>query len=331
MSPVDDARATMKGKRRPPQLLQSPPEEPQTPFQVRNTFIDTSMTRSPSLENFFEERKVQTCPSSCIGMLQCLFQDEEEEPKVATAKAEDVPPWRRAARAVTHHDLQQVKIAAAGSQTSTGSSIATSASDGQATPPPLAPPAAAPRIRLADAVLGESERGQPARSPLPPGSSPQAFYSHEPVPFLAAIGSPVVPYMQMEGPSFHLQAEGAAWQPPPQREGYAGRPVVPQRMPTAPHRTPPAPQRVMATPRRTPAPPTAPAPGSTQLPTRGSAGHNSGRCKPCAFVHTTGCSNGAACEFCHLCDPGEKKRRRKEKLEARKMGRDLRARRPVRS
>merc|ERR1712176_357735 len=61
-------------------------------------------------------------------------------------------------------------------------------------------------------------------------------------------------------------------------------------------------------------PPAGPALGSSELPSAGSAGHAAGRCKPCAFVHTKGCENGIMCEFCHLCEPGEKKRRHKEKL-----------------
>lgn len=55
----------------------------------------------------------------------------------------------------------------------------------------------------------------------------------------------------------------------------------------------------------------------------GSAGHEQGLCKPCAFFHTKGCSNGAACTHCHLCLPGEKRRRRtvrKEAVAARKRG-----------
>ena len=43
----------------------------------------------------------------------------------------------------------------------------------------------------------------------------------------------------------------------------------------------------------------------------GSAGHGMGTCKPCAFFHTKGCSSGKSCTFCHLCPPGEKKRRAK--------------------
>lgn len=55
-----------------------------------------------------------------------------------------------------------------------------------------------------------------------------------------------------------------------------------------------------------------PLPGDP-LPSPGSAGHGTGTCKPCAFLHTKGCANGTNCEFCHLCDPEEKKRRKREK------------------
>merc|ERR1712032_587745 len=58
--------------------------------------------------------------------------------------------------------------------------------------------------------------------------------------------------------------------------------------------------------------------GSPELPTVGSAGHAIGNCKPCAFMHTKGCGNGFDCQFCHLCEPGEKKRRRKEKTDMRR-------------
>mmetsp|Transcript_78921 Transcript_78921/g.124600 ORF Transcript_78921/g.124600 Transcript_78921/m.124600 type:complete len:295 (-) Transcript_78921:162-1046(-) len=52
---------------------------------------------------------------------------------------------------------------------------------------------------------------------------------------------------------------------------------------------------------------------SSALPTKGSAGHYAGKCKPCAFVFKDGCESGVNCEFCHLCAPGEKKRRKKDR------------------
>ncbi|CAK0830710.1 unnamed protein product [Prorocentrum cordatum] len=56
----------------------------------------------------------------------------------------------------------------------------------------------------------------------------------------------------------------------------------------------------------------APAPaGAGAPPNAGSAGHHLNRCKPCAFANTKGCKDGPDCAFCHLCEPGEKKRRKK--------------------
>lgn len=55
---------------------------------------------------------------------------------------------------------------------------------------------------------------------------------------------------------------------------------------------------------------------SSAVPTVGSAGHQSGMCKPCAFFYTKGCGNGTQCPFCHLCPPEEKRRRQKSKQEA---------------
>eukprot|EP00930_Biecheleria_cincta_P022689 TRINITY_DN16537_c0_g1_i1.p1 TRINITY_DN16537_c0_g1~~TRINITY_DN16537_c0_g1_i1.p1 ORF type:complete len:457 (+),score=75.58 TRINITY_DN16537_c0_g1_i1:35-1372(+) len=60
------------------------------------------------------------------------------------------------------------------------------------------------------------------------------------------------------------------------------------------------------------------------LPSKGSSLHAAGKCRPCAFRHTKGCENGQNCEFCHLCEPGEKKKRRKDKLEAQRSYRKLR-------
>jgi len=57
------------------------------------------------------------------------------------------------------------------------------------------------------------------------------------------------------------------------------------------------------------------------VPSRGSALHKFGACKPCAFVGHGVCRNGANCQFCHLCEPGEKKRRRKEWLETKRQAR----------
>jgi len=55
--------------------------------------------------------------------------------------------------------------------------------------------------------------------------------------------------------------------------------------------------------------------GSATLPTVGSTAHYFNQCKPCAFVYKEGscCESGVGCEYCHLCQPGERKRRKRTK------------------
>lgn len=46
----------------------------------------------------------------------------------------------------------------------------------------------------------------------------------------------------------------------------------------------------------------------------GSVAHAHGQCKPCAFFwKDVGCKSGIACQFCHVCEPDERKRRNREK------------------
>jgi hypothetical protein len=59
-------------------------------------------------------------------------------------------------------------------------------------------------------------------------------------------------------------------------------------------------------------------PGCQEFTSRGSFLHYRGDCKPCAFLHTKGCENGFECPFCHICDPGEKKKRMKDRKGVRK-------------
>lgn len=79
-----------------------------------------------------------------------------------------------------------------------------------------------------------------------------------------------------------------------------------------------SPQTPLAAPRKVlrlgdimPEPPSL---GSPERPTEGSSNHHLGTCKPCAFHFKSpqgGCQSGIDCKFCHLCEPGEKQRRRK--------------------
>jgi len=65
--------------------------------------------------------------------------------------------------------------------------------------------------------------------------------------------------------------------------------------------------------------------GKPLLPTMGSKLHYTQECKPCAFMFKDGCKSGISCTFCHLCEPGEKKKRKKDKHNIVKGMRQLRA------
>lgn len=53
----------------------------------------------------------------------------------------------------------------------------------------------------------------------------------------------------------------------------------------------------------------------------GSALHDSGKCRPCAWYWKPGsCQNGSACMHCHLCPEGEIKNRKKAKLSSMRLG-----------
>ena len=57
------------------------------------------------------------------------------------------------------------------------------------------------------------------------------------------------------------------------------------------------------------------------VPSKGSALHSSGQCRPCAWMwKPKGCQNAENCEYCHLCPEGELKHRKKIKIAAIRMG-----------
>lgn len=50
----------------------------------------------------------------------------------------------------------------------------------------------------------------------------------------------------------------------------------------------------------------------------GSARHATGDCKPCGFLWKKGCHKAQNCQFCHLCGSDEVKKRKRDKIEARR-------------
>mmetsp|Transcript_48544 Transcript_48544/g.141384 ORF Transcript_48544/g.141384 Transcript_48544/m.141384 type:complete len:343 (-) Transcript_48544:227-1255(-) len=123
---------------------------------------------------------------------------------------------------------------------------------------------------------------------------------------LAAWGTGVIPPPPAMPPHLPRPRVEPAYLPPllePEALAMAAMPPPPQSPPSL----------AFAAPALATGPPPGPAVGSAELPTVGSARHHLGDCKPCAFFHTKGCSNGVWCAFCHLCDAGAKQRRKREK------------------
>mmetsp|Transcript_17791 Transcript_17791/g.41455 ORF Transcript_17791/g.41455 Transcript_17791/m.41455 type:complete len:199 (+) Transcript_17791:83-679(+) len=57
------------------------------------------------------------------------------------------------------------------------------------------------------------------------------------------------------------------------------------------------------------------------MPSKGSALHAGGLCRPCAwFWKPQGCNSGKNCSYCHLCPEGELKERKKMKVAAMRKG-----------
>jgi len=386
-----DTRSPAKG-------LHALPEAYPSSFRVRNTFIDTSAQRSPSLEAVFRERDVSTCPASHAGRLRGLFREAsaageaDVEASVrqvqrspvrssqacqagdATPDGADEPRLHPCVAPVARLRLAEMldmpapsaALSTLQSPTNVGLPVGyyemqheqawnsqVACCNGEFSK--LLPQADVPSAHgvLGSSVLDQSatipgkELGCPWSQARVAGSGADAV-NHDQMavgvqqPTFAPAGTdaglppapPARPDLLFEaqqgqlvtslqglnvGPALRMLVDPGCAVALPLQQGRGGGSDA-RMLAAAGHAVPLAPGLV-TTP---PAPPSQPAPGSPELPSVGSAGHASGQCKPCAFVHSTGCQHGPACQFCHLCEPGEKKRRRKEKLERLRAARKLR-------
>mmetsp|Transcript_79058 Transcript_79058/g.235581 ORF Transcript_79058/g.235581 Transcript_79058/m.235581 type:complete len:440 (-) Transcript_79058:50-1369(-) len=214
------------------------------PLLIRNTFLDAKPVRSPSLDPFFEERKVRSSPPSG-------------------------PPSGRLEVAMPRHMpfTPDVRGRQAGSVFSLLSALTPERQD-----------------------EGHPLTGEPEQELVGSPATPELSYCEawHPVPPLACIPPVERRPGSSSGGSAECTASSASAACSTATPGGGGE-----------------------------RPDAAPAFGALELPSRGSALHPWGACKPCAFVFE-GCNNGEECQFCHLCEAGERKRRRKEKLDARR-------------
>lgn len=317
-------------------------------FRVRNTFIDTSAERSPSLEPFYRERRVSTCPSSHMGRLRnalmelvadldeegCAFRREASPSSVVTCDTEttllpgspglesEATCWsvfdgKSAEQARGQLDCAlphqrctlTISLADALDQAESPDRVACSAHSAWAEPAPMNGPALTAFCGGCGDVTGA-------------------------VPYLQAT------YFQATADDRHNYMLGFAERLP--ADGLAAKQeVLPQlkdgaTVLSAASTQGLAPLLLMPCGDVSIAFPVpgcasqgagwAAAPVCEALPSLGSAAHRAGQCKPCAFFDTSGCENGAACRFCHLCDAETRRQRRKDKKESRRQAWKVRGR-----
>jgi len=257
-------------------------------FGVKNTFIDDSLPCSPSLLPFYKERQVQSCPSERVGCLKhCL----EDIVSVSTEMPKATPRARQGAVAF---------------------------------PTPTVEDVAHHLLWPATPCYEESYAGTMANYTSIPAAHMMAPLQYQCVARADCYGSSV-PVLRNDmvgqpaatsGTTVVCLSDALDCEPTGVAQGW---PIESATLPAAVLSTDYKPVAVPIAP-----PPLSRAPGSAELPSIGSAAHEQGRCKPCAFFHTKGCEIGPTCSFCHLCGVDERKRRRKETTEQRQVAREAR-------
>lgn len=316
--------ASVPRKSRRPAALEIPEDHSEAAFRVKNTFIDSGVALlSPSLGDFYRERVVMTCPSKRVGCLSGRLQealeggDELEAPSpfgiqspceiqtpcglqnpylIQTPVAERCQqfPWQ-SVEAMQHTRILCQELE---SQHFLPHGVPCFEFVAHAQQPCAmieGTLSSVTDLRLAD--LLDVDGATMSSMATDAVVSAQQVGQCEYVPNRSVLGLSTAPGMP---PS----PERAPWYSASQ-PSWSSAPLVP-----------PAPV--------VPPPPPGPALGSPELPSIGSAAHGKGSCRPCAFLHTKGCENGLACTFCHLCEPGERKRRQKEKLQQRRAAQQAR-------
>lgn len=152
-------------------------------------------------------------------------------------------------------------------------------------------------------LLGGAQSQQQAQLPTPCPSEPPTICGNiDPMMSMTAVPPPpAAPAFQLADALADMPSIGSFLSEPPAICGNIG-PMM--SMPAVP---PPPAAPVLRLADAIAAPDI----GGPDMPSIGSLLHHKGECKPCTFFHTRGCENGDNCKFCHLCLPGEKKKRLK--------------------
>mmetsp|Transcript_88990 Transcript_88990/g.157575 ORF Transcript_88990/g.157575 Transcript_88990/m.157575 type:complete len:283 (-) Transcript_88990:49-897(-) len=248
------------------------------PFLVRNTFIDDPIARPASLEGFLHERQAYSCPVSMVS-------DGSGVGEVSYCPGGELV--KAAYKGIASDQAATVPATRARSLETDAGSECSTADTGAAGPrtTPDTPEAEYAKIQLPP----------PLPLPPPPPSFLEACAEAGKPEYSQGATQPLSPPpAPLAAPAFPSGPPAAALTPPPPSEN--AQPVKVLRLEEA---LGPAPDQTEAL--------------AEAAASAGSAGHFKGLCRPCAFYSTKGCSSGVDCQFCHLCEPGEKKRRQKAK------------------
>jgi len=286
------------------------------PLEVKNTFLDVKAAPGSFLE-FFNERRIRSAPGSSL----------EDEDLKEQQKAVDMNAVASSVAAAASQSAQDED--ADSPQTST------EGQGGKQGLPDIEYPVPVINtfLHFKDQALMDCLKKREVRScpgskvydqegnEIPdakdqPGSTVSDGLRFPATPFASGYEMPEEDPKRVDGPRVteHLAAIGSM-PPPPAAPPSLAPPVLHQDVQPPPPGVAPgafAEAAVISLAAALPEPVL----GSPEMPTVGSAGHRTGTCKPCAFNHTRGCKGGEQCVFCHLCPPGEKKRRQKEKMAA---------------
>lgn len=339
---------------RPSDML--PDLEYPSPFVVRNTFIDEELKRPASLLGFFRERDVHSSPTSAVETDAWVPQPLSLDP-VALLKSQlerlteaDGSNSCRSTSAGSSSSRSS-STDGRGHLTPPGELDTPACTSGGRTPREV-PPSGLPRnpsredspisvkntfVHFSpsqpESLVGFFEErlshSCPASLVCPPEDTAEAAPEAQDQPW-----EPLVAVAAAEGWLEQETCKGGQGMAPGTRARMLTSevtvPLAAAELPPPPAELPPlltAPLLPAAPPQRAPEPPVlllwqaleTANPGVPAALMVGSAQHFEGTCKPCAHAHSArGCMNGAACAFCHLCPPGELKRRQKEKRAARR-------------
>jgi len=280
-------------------------------FVVKNTFLNTAGFVKDSLRDFLSERQVQSCPAGSFNIEDIICKDDDLAPRdVSRATVDTAASWAKL-RTMSFDDQTLMNTAASwqkmrtmsfddasfvpellGEGFNTASTFGGAAFDCQEVDHPTFEQQQAVEERLNTLRLS--------------GSKVQQSIAE-------AIAPAITRSMQFVAMDTCFSPRGC-FAPAPNAALPMNVSMMPVPPPPPPFQTAPVASAVIRLAETLPPPEL----GSPLAPSMGSLLHHKGECRPCTFFHTRGCQNMENCEFCHLCGPGEKKKRLRAEKSAKK-------------